>query len=283
MARKKIVFVIVEGPSDDTALGVMLTRFFDKNLVRVEITHGDITTRDWASTQNIAARIGDLVRHYAAANHFKVTDFQEVIHIVDTDGAFIPDDAVVEDPNCLEPYYLPTEIRTDKPASIHKRNEGKSAILNRLASLKYVWKSIPYHIYYMSCNLDHVLHSKQNSSDTEKEGDAYSFARRYRDHLPEFLAFICNSDFSVRLDYKESWNFIQQGLRSLERHSNLGLCFEPDSLMEYKGYEGSIEFSEEDGVYYGKVQNVDSLISYEGTTPAELLDDFHKAVDDYLT
>lgn len=283
VARKKIVFVIVEGPSDDTALGVMLTRFFDKNLVRVEITHGDITTRDWASTQNIAARIGDLVRHYAAANHFKDTDFQEVIHIVDTDGAFIPDDAIMEDPNCLEPYYLPTEIRTDKPTSIRKRNEGKSAILTRLASLKYVWKTIPYRIYYMSCNLDHVLHNKQNSSDTEKENDAYSFARRYRDRLPEFLTFICDSDFSVRLDYKDSWDFIRQGLRSLERHSNLGLCFEPDSRMEYKGYEGSIEFSEEDGVYFGKVQNVDSLISYEGATPVELLVDFHKAVDDYLT
>ena len=52
--------------------------------------------------------------------------------------------------------------------------------------------------------------------------------------------------------------------------------------MNYRGYEGSIEFSEADGIYFGKVQNVDSLISYEGATQDELLDDFHKAVDDYL-
>ena len=44
MARKKIVFVIVEGPSDDTALGVLFTKIFDDNHVHVEITHGDITS-----------------------------------------------------------------------------------------------------------------------------------------------------------------------------------------------------------------------------------------------
>jgi ABC-2 type transport system ATP-binding protein len=35
--------------------------------------------------------------------------------------------------------------------------------------------------------------------------------------------------------------------------------------MEYKGYVGSVEFSENDGVFYGKVQGIRSLISYEGT------------------
>ena len=55
-----------------------------------------------------------------------------------------------------------------------------------------------------------------------------------------------------------------------------------NNLMKYKGYEGSIEFSETDGVYFGKVQHVDSLISYEGATQSALLDDFHRAVDDYL-
>lgn len=52
--------------------------------------------------------------------------------------------------------------------------------------------------------------------------------------------------------------------------------------MEYKGYVGSVEFSENDGVFFGKVQGVRSLISYEGTTAAELVADFHGAVEDYL-
>jgi predicted HicB family RNase H-like nuclease len=53
--------------------------------------------------------------------------------------------------------------------------------------------------------------------------------------------------------------------------------------MEYKGYTGSVEFSESDGVFYGKVQGIRSLISYEGTNAKELVKDFHGAVDEYLT
>ena len=52
--------------------------------------------------------------------------------------------------------------------------------------------------------------------------------------------------------------------------------------MQYKGYVGSVEFSESDGVFFGKVQGIQSLISYEGRSVQELVDDFHRAVDDYL-
>ena len=55
-----------------------------------------------------------------------------------------------------------------------------------------------------------------------------------------------------------------------------------NNIMEYKGYVGSVEFSENDGVFYGKVQGIRSLISYEGTNAAELVSDFHESVDGYL-
>lgn len=55
-----------------------------------------------------------------------------------------------------------------------------------------------------------------------------------------------------------------------------------NNTMQYKGYVGSVEFSENDCVFFGKVQGIRSLVSYEGTTAQELLDDFHGAVDDYL-
>lgn len=37
MARKKIIFVIVEGPSDEEALGVILNRFYDRNAIKREL------------------------------------------------------------------------------------------------------------------------------------------------------------------------------------------------------------------------------------------------------
>lgn len=77
----------------------------------------------------------------------------------------------------------------------------------------------------MSCNLDHVLHNKLNSSDDEKQNDAHKFAAMYRENIPDFMRFITESDFTVYGNYRETWNFIAQDLHSLERHTNLGLCF----------------------------------------------------------
>ena len=54
------------------------------------------------------------------------------------------------------------------------------------------------------------------------------------------------------------------------------------STMEYKNYVGSVEFSESDGVFFGKVMGIRALISYEGKTATELVEDFHGAEDDYL-
>lgn len=56
-----------------------------------------------------------------------------------------------------------------------------------------------------------------------------------------------------------------------------------NNTMQYKGYVGSVEFSETDGLFFGKVLGIRALISYEGTNAAELVADFHGAVDDYLS
>ena len=56
-----------------------------------------------------------------------------------------------------------------------------------------------------------------------------------------------------------------------------------NNVIEYKGYMGSVEFSESDGIFFGKVQGIRSLISYEGSNAAELISDFHNSVDDYLS
>lgn len=55
-----------------------------------------------------------------------------------------------------------------------------------------------------------------------------------------------------------------------------------NNQMEYKKYVGTVEFSESDGTFYGKVLGIRALISYEGTTADELVNDFHNAVDEYL-
>ncbi len=56
MTRKKVLLVIVEGPSDETALGYALTQVYDKEQIHIHVVHGDITTRDRASATNIATK-----------------------------------------------------------------------------------------------------------------------------------------------------------------------------------------------------------------------------------
>ena len=55
-----------------------------------------------------------------------------------------------------------------------------------------------------------------------------------------------------------------------------------DLTETYRGYTGSIKYSEEEQVFFGKVLGLRSLISYEGDTIDELLENFREAVDDYL-
>lgn len=52
--------------------------------------------------------------------------------------------------------------------------------------------------------------------------------------------------------------------------------------LHYRGFTGSIEYSEEDHLYYGKVLGIRDLVSYEGTSKSELFLDFRGAVNDYI-
>ena len=228
MPRKKIVFVIVEGPSDEEALGVLLNRIYDSKAVYVQVMHCDITTELDVNAGNVVAKIGDVVKQYAG-RAFKPVDFSRIIHITDMDGAFIPDDAVVEDAAAVKPLYSATEIRTQRKSGIENRNQRKRECLNRLSAASQIW-GVPYQIYYMSCNLDHALYGKLNSTDDEKEADAFAFAKKYRDDIPGFMKYISESDFSVAGSYPQSWQYIREGLHSLERHTNFGLCFQEEAV-----------------------------------------------------
>jgi predicted HicB family RNase H-like nuclease len=53
--------------------------------------------------------------------------------------------------------------------------------------------------------------------------------------------------------------------------------------LNYKGYTGSIEYSKEDDLLYGKVLGIKGLISYEGKTGNDLEHDFVEAIEEYLS
>ena len=54
------------------------------------------------------------------------------------------------------------------------------------------------------------------------------------------------------------------------------------NAMTYKGYVGTVEYSEEDACLFGRIAGIRDIISYEGESVAEIRKAFEDAVDDYL-
>jgi len=53
-------------------------------------------------------------------------------------------------------------------------------------------------------------------------------------------------------------------------------------MMSYKGYLGSVHFDDDALIFYGKVEFIRALVSYEATTAKSLRRSFEGAVNDYL-
>ena len=52
-------------------------------------------------------------------------------------------------------------------------------------------------------------------------------------------------------------------------------------MMEYLGYHTTPEFDGQ--IYFGKLENISDLVTFESETLAEFENEFRAAVEDYLT
>jgi predicted HicB family RNase H-like nuclease len=53
-------------------------------------------------------------------------------------------------------------------------------------------------------------------------------------------------------------------------------------VLTYKGFIGSVHFSADDDVFFGKVEGINDLITFEGNSVQELKDAFHYVVDEHI-
>ena len=53
-------------------------------------------------------------------------------------------------------------------------------------------------------------------------------------------------------------------------------------VLVYKDYIGSVHFNADDEVFFGKIEGIEDLVSFEGDSVIELKKAFEEAVDDYL-
>ncbi|QTQ16466.1 type II toxin-antitoxin system HicB family antitoxin [Treponema parvum] len=53
-------------------------------------------------------------------------------------------------------------------------------------------------------------------------------------------------------------------------------------ILQYKGFIGSVHFNADDEIFFGKIEGIDDLVSFEGNTVSELKQAFEEAVNDYV-
>ena len=121
--------------------------------------------------------------------------------------------------------YYEDHIGTKNVMATINRNKRKGSILYKLRKTGKI-NTIPYRIYFNSCNLEHVLYGElRDFSDEEKQILSDDFADRYEGKADEFIKFILDPAIAVPGTYQKTWDYIEKGRNSLTRHSNMHLIF----------------------------------------------------------
>lgn len=72
-----------------------------------------------------------------------------------------------------------------------------------------------------------------------------------------------------------------RGTRNLKIYHQFKI-YKTMNTLTCKDFIGTVNFSEEDGVFFGKIEGIDGLVNFEGESVNELTSAFHEAVDDYI-
>lgn len=173
--RKKAMIFILEGPSDDTSLTGSLNHIFASSRIEPLIMHGDITSDRNVTNRNIIRKLHEEIKAFCNKNFLTKGNILRIVHIIDTDGAFIPDELIQEDTDCRQIVYSENSIRCISKKNLIRRNHIKQQNLQKLLDTHNIG-GLSYSVYYMSSNLEHVLHNRINLTDEEKEELSYEFA-----------------------------------------------------------------------------------------------------------
>lgn len=223
MRTKKVILFIVEGITDETSLGAIINEILDKQKVIFYISEGDITSHKFTNSQNALKKVNQHVKNFLEKYSYNKSDLLQIVHLIDTDGAYISEDKICVDD--VDGFIYSTESITAKSKElVIDRNNRKKKVVDRLASCSKI-SSIPYEMYYFSCNLEHVLHNVINLNDEMKYEYAENFSDRFYKRESEFITFINNEEFAVKGTFKETWEFIKQDNNSLNRYTNFHLFF----------------------------------------------------------
>lgn len=83
---KKICLFVVEGIADESSLALPLQNIFDtyykQKGIEFQVTHGDITSKDSITEQNIVSKIGRIVNDFLKRNHLQKKIFVKLCRLL---------------------------------------------------------------------------------------------------------------------------------------------------------------------------------------------------------
>lgn len=233
--RKKVLLFIVEGMTEQTAFSGIFKNIFKDTGIVFRVMSGDITT-SIDRRSNIVNEMNDQIKNEMKRYGYRKEDMLKVFHIIDTDGAFIPDDSVICHPKDTVEYTEEQILCPDIDRILSRNHRKRQSVL--ILKSKSIIGGIPYRILYMSRNMEHVLHNEGgNLSQDEKIDLADEFSDRFSEDSEGFKTFIRSSDFAVLDDYQATWKYIMIDRHSLKRHSNLHLILEEEEIQKELGEE----------------------------------------------
>jgi len=220
---KRVLLFIVEGSHDEAALALPLENLqkchSSNRLIQLGFTGGDITTKYEA--RDVKKEIEKCADNYRKEYRLNKKDICQIVLLLDMDGAYIPDEAIIESDQHKKAFYNATTILHNRPELLIETHRYKCDRLETLLALDYVWNGVPFGIYFVSCNFDHVACGNANA--TNKGAVADNFADKYNKDADGLRAFFNDPSLMLGNTYKTSWDAIKQGLNSLQRHSNMNV------------------------------------------------------------
>ena len=243
-SKRKVVLFLVEGKSEINLLSQNISMLYDIVDPEIEVffptiieknqNGGDITSKYGIHPGVIEKCIYKLfMKSFFDKEKLYPKDIIEIIHIVDTDGVYIPDENIKYKANSdisNKIYYGENEILTANIESTLERNQRKRQNLDYLSSLsqiKVVSKTIKYSIFFFSTNLDHFLYENANLDIRSKTNIADSYAKQFENNPSGFISSIENTNGCLlNMNYEQSWEFIKHDINSIKRHTNINILFD---------------------------------------------------------
>lgn len=220
---KDVYVFVLEGLSDKAALAGILQRLYRNKKIFPVVMYCDITSDCNVDVKKVGEEIEKQIKQKLKEEKILKEDVTYIFQICDTDGAFIPNSAIVQGTE-KGLVYTPSQILASDINGAVERNKHKKAAVSELLTKKKIMGK-DYKLFFMSCNLDHVLYNIQNLEYNKKTNKAYEFFGQFVDCPDDFIPFITKCAFGVPSNYNESWKYIMDGLHSLERHNNFFIFF----------------------------------------------------------